>query len=685
MAMAKGTVVLKWSLSLFLMKKLRLVSLMPFCVLVFIPFNAEGSVSFFVSYPDSEIRTIVGKKTQFLPPVAPAEYEIVLYEWDFDNDGIVDVTTDEIEPVYFVYSREGEYIARFRAYSFYGEKAEGGIKVIVAESEEKLVAYEKKDVTQLMERLSEIQKETDGIKDIYALIVSTAYWPSIDEMVEFYGILTNDFNANPENITYLVTSNEIPAGYEDIIDGIATRDNFTNALIDLGGRVDLDDLLIVNIECHGRGYIGYIPDKPDNVAYHGFCHVTPLINQTGNADEFDFRESEYELSLFCGYGLQGPYEPPYWDFHAGLGEWVVYWWPPPSTPKIWRWMYSSHYTDVYVEGFGLISDNDEDIDKFTDYTLGDFNKDGTIDTADGEVWDYDGDGNPPYDRYTGIFDEDDWGEIDEFRDNTQNFHSSLIGIPSRIFDHNLDNKVDIDVYPDDSGPLEVDGTDLDNNGCIDGIDIDDDGDMDDWVAVNETIYLKDGDITDDEVAAVFNIIECGTKIFVINTCFSGGFINDLSGPETIIMTGCLEIGRGAAGFFPGLLNEALSTYQGEADADGNGYVSIMEAFNHAGEHPHVLCSPGLDLFQYDDNGDKIPHIYFLPNRSDGAFGATVYLAQYVPDNLPPTITITFPEDGGIINSDTFTVEGNVIDDVSIITSVLISVDGGYSEEVDVID
>jgi hypothetical protein len=92
---------------------------------------------------------------------------------------------------------------------------------------------------------------------------------------------------------------------------------------------------------------------------------------------------------------------------------------------------------------------------------------------------------------------------------------------------------------------------------------------------------------------------------------------------------------------PRLLNEALSKYSHEADVDGNGRVSILEAFNHVSEHPHVVCSLGMDHFQYDDNGDGISHMDPLPNGGDGSLGATIYLVQ-----IPPVMDLDQDDSAG---------------------------------------
>jgi hypothetical protein len=463
-------------------------------------------------------------------------------------------------------------------------------------------------------------RPADGHEQVYALLVSTADANfSLPSMVDFYHVLVDQHEVPEDQITYLVVSDTIPAGYESIIDGIATESAFVDALADLGSRADADDLLVVNFEGHGSGYLGIVPESSRNTAYHGFVYETPRVNQVGDGDRFDVLESNFELSLYCGGGtLYGQ------DCHAGLDDWAY---SVSGNERAFRRMYRSHFDHVWVEGLGSISDSDEDIELLIDYSLGDTNQDGVIDTAAGETIDYDGDWIPCFDPATGNVDEDDWGPIDVFYNPTGTFHSSLGGIPFRVFDHNLDNQTDIDLYPVDGGPADVDGTDADNNGCINGLDVNDDGDQDDWVAMDETISLRDATITDDQLAATFNAIDCGTKLFITNSCFGGGFINDLSGPNTIIMTGSLETSEAYSGLFPGYLNQAFFAHADEADVDGNGRISLAEAFNFAAEHPYESCSPGMDLFLLDDNGDGVGHRGPLASGDEGTLAASVFLPE----------------------------------------------------------
>ena len=53
-----------------------------------------------------------------------------------------------------------------------------------------------------------------------------------------------------------------------------------------------------------------------------------------------------------------------------------------------------------------------------------------------------------------------------------------------------------------------------------------------------TLGLIDGDIRDDEFAALTDQINCNKKVFWMQQCHSGGFIDDLQGEDTFIITAC---------------------------------------------------------------------------------------------------------------------------------------------------
>jgi hypothetical protein len=267
------------------------------------------------------------------------------------------------------------------------------------------------------------------------------------------------------------------------------------------------------------------------------------------------------------------------------------------------------------------------IERLIDYLLGDTDRDGYVETAQGEVFDYDGDGTPPYDPATGAFDEDDWGDLDEYEDDFHRINSGYPGDSYVLYDHNLDNHVDIDLDPDLEN-LEVDGTDLDNQGLFDGIDVNQDGDMDDWVSIDEAIVLWGDDLYDDELAALLDRVDANVISVFMEPCFSGGFIDDLSGPDRVISTATEEETVSWGNLFVELFTEAFhrATRSGspvDADADGNGHISMREAFNYAAENDTYAETP-----QYDDNGDGIGHPFPIPQGGDGDLGAVTYLESF---------------------------------------------------------
>jgi len=143
-----------------------------------------------------------------------------------------------------------------------------------------------------------------------------------------------------------------------------------------------------------------------------------------------------------------------------------------------------------------------------------------------------------------------------------------------------------------------------------------------WFGVDEAICLIPGgggdsyDLYDDELGPMLDTISCGTLILVLESCYNGGFIDDLSGPKRLIITDADEtsgayinlddyddVRDGFSEFYEGFM-DALSGSDtkwnvsdsvrriaivdsinaSERDPDGNGHVSIYEAFQYAFQH-----------------------------------------------------------------------------------------------------
>jgi hypothetical protein len=454
----------------------------------------------------------------------------------------------------------------------------------------------------------------DGIVERYAVMINggpeSEFW---DDVAFMYATLTDDYGFSPSRIYLLNHNGTNPSGVnpDGMIDYPATWANIDLVFNELSGLVDDDDFLLVWVTDHGNGYYGDPEDK-----YYGYLGSSASVDL---GDEQDYLESEFKLRSFC---TAGSYATP--TCNHGMDVFKVYYTRTSSTLyRMYRNKFVSSFTDLTFEQDGVQSDNDVYIEKLVDYLLGDTDRDGNIELGQGEVFDYDGDGIPPYDPDTGVFDEDDWGDLDYYTDDVTGINTAVPGNSYIIFDYGLDNHVDIDINYDINN-LEVDGTDIDNQGLFDGIDANDDGDMDDWVSIDEHIWLQgSSSVTDDQMATFLDRVDAGVVVVFMDQCYSGGFVDDLSAPGRIIVTGSGEEEPASTGIVGTSLISALHRARPDGspvDADYNrdGHVSIREAFNYAGvqENAHTA--------QYDDNGDGVSHPYPVPYGGDGTLGATTY-------------------------------------------------------------
>ena len=162
-----------------------------------------------------------------------------------------------------------------------------------------------------------------------------------------------------------------------------------------------------------------------------------------------------------------------------------------------------------------------------------------------------------------------------------------------------------------------------------GTDFNNDGDLLDMQpAVDEVLNLYYNQLLlDDDLATMLNNINSNRTIVVMEQCFSGGFISDLSGPNRVILTACHEEEFSWAADTEGNFDEfafhfaeAINTSDMRADSDSDGEISMQEAFNFASQN-----DSGNEQPQYDDDGDGVGHQQPIPNGGDGPFGDTTYL------------------------------------------------------------
>ena len=201
-----------------------------------------------------------------------------------------------------------------------------------------------------------------------------------------------------------------------------------------------------------------------------------------------------------------------------------------------------------------------------------------------------------------------------------------------------------------------------------------------------TLCVQDGNIRDDDFAGPYlgQIAHYWRRAIVMQQCHSGGFIDDLSNDRTVIATAAMSVelagtcdqldanGNWSEGewdvegvrlYYHGEFSfHIMSALRGvdprgnpvNADADGNGRVSMLEAFNYAWSNDsrrtlHPDLTPGwvdwdytaVEHPQYDDSGDGVSHQAhvwaaspppnaetqggLLPAGGDGGLGGITYL------------------------------------------------------------
>ncbi len=147
------------------------------------------------------------------------------------------------------------------------------------------------------------------------------------------------------------------------------------------------------------------------------------------------------------------------------------------------------------------------------------------------------------------------------------------------------------------------------------------------------------ELSDDAFAEEFNTIPRRQLVAVLEPCFSGGFIRDMSGPNATIMAACLEdeFSWGSFSvdgvqfdnfsyFFTAAINRAhvngnaLGT---NPDTNNDGQVSMLEAYNFARSNVLAL---GLDETSLlDADGDGVGRSNPTVNGSDGDLARNIFL------------------------------------------------------------
>jgi len=143
---------------------------------------------------------------------------------------------------------------------------------------------------------------------------------------------------------------------------------------------------------------------------------------------------------------------------------------------------------------------------------------------------------------------------------------------------------------------------------------------------NSYYTLSGYNLADTEMAAMFKNIKRDKLIFVFSPCNSGGFVDDLSRKNTVVITSTRKDETNSAAFIEPL----LLSFSGAGDSDLNGKVSFAEAFNYASinvRDQYINNSWGTltEHAQIDDNGDDISNEAPVPAGGDGLLAGEIYL------------------------------------------------------------
>jgi hypothetical protein len=88
-------------------------------------------------------------------------------------------------------------------------------------------------------------------------------------------------------------------------------------------------------------------------------------------------------------------------------------------------------------------------------------------------------------------------------------------------------------------------------------------------------YLRERSIRDDEFAALIKKVPCKYRVFAMQQCYSGGFIDDLRDDKTVILTSC-----------------APDQFASRADTETEIYKGVEYHHDEFSYHLHKVLSEG---------------------------------------------------------------------------------------------
>ncbi len=121
-------------------------------------------------------------------------------------------------------------------------------------------------------------------------------------------------------------------------------------------------------------------------------------------------------------------------------------------------------------------------------------------------------------------------------------------------------------------------------------------------SANESICFFDDEISDDQLAALVDSLADAPVFLFFDACHSGGFVNDFAqGSNVLVLTAAREDLSVSERILTPIL---LQGSRGDADNDGNGYVSALELMTYIDGRLQLIC-PECDA-------ELAPNTYVCP-------------------------------------------------------------------------
>lgn len=511
---------------------------------------------------------------------------IVRYEWDINGDDTIDVITTESKLMYTYYST-GTYRVKVIVYDNQENSSYSCINVIVNQGS----GIPTKVPSQTFQAITPALIPGDGLCKTYAILFCGSsdywFWPQADSI---YNTLRNVYQIPAEHI-FLLYSNGLNPQFQNpngIIFNKATKENLQSVLYSLSTIIDEDDKLFVWINSHGAGY------GADRIQSTDFRNVLLSRAFVDNNRERYCKESDFKLRTFYqGEPFVGAY---------GMNQWHMSF---DKENRLCRIRIVSSFSNLLLQDGTFVTDNDVFLEKQIDYK-----------SPNG-----------------------DWENIDRIE---QNFNGLTGGNAPGLnqnnyvlFDKDFDNKLDIDfdqsysyILQGHINELTADATDTDNDGIIVGVDVNNNGTKEDWITVENWFTTYNNKITDIEFANMLSILPTNNINIVMNSCYCGGFVYELSKKGRIVISAtekdmlAIAINGFAENFNSSISNSTLS------DINSDSKVNIIEAYNYSMQQMISQQSP-----LYDDNGDGIGHTDLNQDDTEGCWGSINTIVENLLENI----------------------------------------------------